>query len=168
MTPRYPSLEACTQLLFPIIRKEMIAFEPAPAYEEEQIGLKKLGSIFQLMQEDQYYPNFLSKAAYLFCAIIDGHPFSNGNKRLGVAVLTYFMIMNGYKLSAPSMGAVYEALREQFPKLRWENVLAFRHPHEYFFYHLALIIADRAQKGKMTFKQEQTAVQELLHFISMR
>ena len=166
MTFHYPSLPACRQILFPMIRREMVAFEPAPPYDDEQRGIQKLESIFALMQRDGYYPDFFAKAAYLFCAIIDGHPFSNGNKRVAVAAITYFLIVNGFRLSGPDMQAVRDALHDQFPNLRWENVEAFRRPHEYFFYHLALIIADRAQKGKMTFKQEQGAVVELLRFIT--
>ena len=166
MTFIYPSLEACRRLIFPMISREMVAFEPAPAYEEEKIGLQKIDSIFQLMQNDTYYSDFLTKAAYLFCAIIDGHPFSNGNKRMAVSALSYFLVYNKHQLSEPSMQAVRDALREQFPKLRWENVQSFRFAHEYFFYHLALIIADRAQKGKMTFRQERDAVVQLLRFIT--
>lgn len=163
----YPSLAACQEILFPIIRTEMVALEPAPAYAEEQRGLQQIDSIFQLMQRDVYYPDFFAKAAYLFCSIIDGHPFSNGNKRLAVSALTYFLVVNARCISAPSMHAVRDALREQFVNLRWEeNVQAFRHSHEYFFYHLALVIADRAQKGKMTFRQEQSAVVQLLQFIT--
>ena len=168
MTLRYPSLPACRELLFPMIRSQMSSFEPAPPYEDEKRGLEKCESIFALMQRDGYYPDFFAKAAYLFCSVIDGHPFSNGNKRMAVAVLTYFMIMNGYHLSAPSMEAVRGALHDQFPHLRWEHVEAFRHAHEYFFYHLALIIADRNQKGKMTFRQEQSAVVQLLEFITAK
>jgi death-on-curing family protein len=165
MTIRYPTLTACSDLLFPIIRREMVEFEPAPMYEEERRGLDKLESVFALMQRDEY-GMLLAKAAYLFCAVIDGHPFSNGNKRMAVAVLSYFLIVNGLHISAPSMHAVREELEVHFPNLRWESVRSFRHAHEYFFYHLALIIADRSQKGKMTFKQEQSAVAQLLQFIT--
>lgn len=166
MTLHYPSIQACKDLLFPMIRTEMVAFEPAPMYEEERRGLEKIDSIFALMQRDEYYGDLFAKAAYLFCSIIDGHPFSNGNKRVAVTALSYFLIMNGHRISAPSMHAVREELRSHFPKIRWEEIQAFHYAHEYFFYHLALIIADRTQKGKMTFKQEQTAVQELLQFIT--
>lgn len=165
MMLRYPSLRACNELLFPMIRREMAAFEPAPPYEDEHRGLDKVESVLALMQRDQYYPDFFAKAAYLFCAIIDGHPFSNGNKRLAVILLTYVLLVNGYQISAPDMQAIRDELRRFFPKLRWEDVSAFRHPHEYFFYHLALVIADRAQKGKLTFRQEQHSVRELLAFI---
>ena len=166
MTLHYPSLPACRDILFPMIRLEMSQFEPSPQYENERRGLDKLDSIFSLMQRDSYYPDFFSKASYLFCAIIDGHPFSNGNKRAAVATLSYFLVVNGHVLSSQSMDAVREALHDQFPHLQWQHVKSFHFPHEYFFYHLALIIADRNQKGKMTFRQEQMAVVELLRFIT--
>ena len=145
----------------------MAIAEPAPFYEDERVGLEKLDATFGLMQSD-HYPNDLARAAYLFCSVIDGHPFSNGNKRLAVALLSYFLLMNGYRIHAPSMEAVREELRRLFPKLRWEHVESFTFSHEYFFYHLALIIADRTQKGHMTFSQEKAAVEELLAFVAFR
>lgn len=163
----YPTLHVCAELLFRVIRTEMAAFEPAPQYEEERRGLDRLESIFTLMQRDDY-PNLLSKSAYLFCSVIDGHPFSNGNKRLAVTLLTYMLLINGYRISAPDMNDMRHELERLFPKLQWEKIHAFKSPHEYFFYHLALVIADRNQKGKMTFQQERAAVEELLAFIAAK
>jgi prophage maintenance system killer protein len=162
---QYPTLDACRLLLFPIIRREMASHEPAPPYEYEERGLKKLESIFTLMQRKEYEGLF-GKAAYMFCSIIDSHPFSNGNKRLAVSVLTYHLIMNKRRISSKSMHAVRAELHRLFPNLQWQNIHAFRHAHEYFFYHLALIIADRNQKGQLTFQQEQAAVRSLLEFIA--
>ena len=164
---RYPTLSAARELLFPLIRNNMARLEPAPYYDDERRGLERLDSTFTLMQRDEY-PDDLSKAAYLFCSVIDGHFFSNGNKRLGVAVLTYFLIVNGWKISAPELSVMREELERFFPHLRWEEVSAFRHSHEYFFYHLALIVADRKQKGTLNFREEQKAVRELLAFIAFR
>ena len=164
MILRYPTIAICREILFPLIRREMAQSEPAPWYEDERRGLERLEGTFGLMQRDDY-PDDLSKAAYLFCSIIDGHFFSNGNKRLGVTVLTYFLLVNGWKISAPDLKDLRAELQGFFPMLRWENIHAFRHGHEYFFYHLALIIADRKQKGAMKFAEEQKAVRQLLQFI---
>jgi len=166
MSIRYPTMEACRELLFPLIRKEMMTSEPAPHYLDERRGIDKLQAIFDLMQRNEY-EGLYGKAAYLFCSIIDGHPFSNGNKRLAVAVLTFFLVTNHIKISAPDMVSVQEELHRFFPHLKWEEVHAFHHSHEYFFYHLALIVADRAQKGQLTFRQEQDAVRQLLEFIAL-
>jgi prophage maintenance system killer protein len=160
----YPTIPSCREILFPLIRREMGKAEPAPWYEDERRGLGRLEGTFALMERDEY-PDMLSKAAYLFCSVIDGHFFSNGNKRLAVAVLTYFLVVNGWKISAPDLEDLRSELQRFFPKLQWENVHAFRFAHEYFFYHLALIIADRRQKGAMKFQEEQRAVRELLTFI---
>ncbi len=161
---RYPSIIDCQETLFPFIRRHMAGVEPAPDYEFERRGVNGIQGIFGLMERDDY-GNVLAKAAYLFCSVIDGHHFSNGNKRLAVALLTFFLIVNGYKISAPDLAAIEQGLRDVFPNLHWENVQAFKYPHEYFFYHLALVIADRKQKGKMTFTQEQLAVVHLLEKI---
>ena len=163
----YPDQGICRQIIFPLIRKEMAIAEPAPFYERERSGLERVDSIFALMKRDDYF-GVLSKAAYLFCSVIDGHPFTNGNKRLAVALLSFFLLTNAYRVHAPSMELIRRELRKAFPNLRWQRVKSFRHPHEYFFYHLALIIADRTQKGHMTFQQEQQAVRELLVFITVK
>jgi len=163
----YLTLDSCRAQLFPYIRARMASAEPAPYYEGERSGTEKLGASFQFMQRDEY-KGILGKASYVFCSIIDGHHFSNGNKRLAVTVLIYFLILNGYKIHAPNMEIMRNELHRVFPKLQWEEIVSFRNPHEYFFYHLALIIADRKQKGQMTFAQEQHAVKELLEVVIVK
>ncbi len=158
---QYPTLAACRDQLFPYIRSRLARNEPAPWYEDERTGLQKLEAGFVLMQRLEY-DGALAKGAYLFCSVVDGHHFSNGNKRLGVTLLLYFVLQNGYLVSAPDMEIMRQELARLFPSLIWEHVSGFRFPHEYFFYHLALIIADRKQKGQMTFAEEQEAVKQLL------
>lgn len=141
--------------------------EPAPAYGYEQSGLNRLESILMLMQRDEYEGE-LAKAAYMFCSIIDSHPFSNGNKRLAVTMLIAFLLVNDYRIHGSNMEVLREALQETFPNVKWQRVKTFTQPHEHFFYHLALIIADRTQKGGLTFAEERAAVESLLGFIAMR
>ena len=167
MTTFYPTITICQEELFPYIRTRMVAHEPAPVYEMERLGIDKLSGVFELMQQD-HYQGILGKAAYLFCSVIDGHHFSNGNKRLGVTLLIYFLIINHYKIHAPNLAVMRQELKRVFPDLKWEEDISFRYPHEYFFYHLALIIADRSQKGQMTFQQEQEAIQKLLTVIAIK
>jgi prophage maintenance system killer protein len=160
------TLAECREQLFPYIRSRLSTQEPAPNYEQEQHGLDRLESILTLMDRDEY-PDTLAKAAYLFCAVIDGHPFSNGNKRLGVTVLLYFLLRNGFLVNITDLQIMRQELQRIFPNLEWENVASFHFPHEFFFYHLALIIADRKQKGQMTFPQEQAAVRQLLEVVML-
>jgi len=163
---QYPTLAICREILFPYIRDRMATAEPAPSYEHER-GLAKLESAFHFMQRDEY-EGLLGKASYLFCSIIDGHHFSNGNKRLAVVVLVYFLLINNCKIHAPNMAVLRAELVRIFPNVKWEKIKAFRHAHEYFFYHLAIIIADRQQKGNMTFTEERVAVEQMLRVIVLR
>jgi|TARA_Y100000310_G_C20598834_1_gene771930 death-on-curing family protein len=163
----YPTTKACTELLFPYIRARMASEEPAPDYESECKGIERLGSILEFMQRPEY-DSLLGKAAYLFCSIIDGHHFSNGNKRLAVSALVYFLLANGCRIHAPNMEVMRSELERAFPDLRWDDVQSFSQPHEFFFYHLALIIADRTQKGAMNFQQEQEAVATMLQVIVLK
>lgn len=157
----YLTLEICREELFPYIRKKMATSEPAPSYEQEPEGMKKLESTLKLMQWDEYQGR-IEKAAYLFCSVIDGHPFSNGNKRLSVTLLIAFLLINKCKIRSQNMDTVQEELKKAFPHLHWESVQSFEQPIEHFFYHLALILADRTQKGEMSFHQEKEAVVQLL------
>ena len=161
---KYIDLTICEKLIFPYIRDNMASEEPAPMYEHETGGVKRLESVFHLMQRSEY-KGLLGKAAYMFCSVIDSHHFSNGNKRLAVSLLIFFLLVNNHGIHAPNMEVMRMELKAAFPKLKWQNVQSFSYPHEYFFYHLALIIADRAQKGKMTFTQEQAAVKNLLEVV---
>ena len=163
----YPTITVCKEQLFPYIRTRMVVSEPAPYYEGERSGLDRLESILELMKRDEY-DGILAKASYLFCSIIDGHHFSNGNKRLAVTLLMYVLIINGYRIHVPNLTLMRQELKRAFPHLQWEEGVAFEKPHEYFFYHLALIIADRGQKGQMTFQEEQHAVAELLAVVALQ
>ena len=86
-------MSSCENLIFPYIRERMASEEPAPDYIYETSGIKRLDGIFQLMKRSEY-KGALGKAAYMFCSIIDSHHFSNGNKRLAVSLLVYFLLIN--------------------------------------------------------------------------
>jgi len=45
------------------------------------------------------YPSLPEKAAILFYAVNKRHLFLNGNKRMAVACLVYFIFQNGYRLA---------------------------------------------------------------------
>lgn len=74
--------------------------------DEEPMGLyrdhdqAKLESSLNLPKQSVYgeelYPDLFSKAAILFYVINRNHIFSNGNKRLSVAVLLVFLYINDY------------------------------------------------------------------------
>lgn len=50
--------------------------------------------------DEELYPTIVEKASALGYSIIQNHPFVDGNKRSGHAVLETFLILNGYEISA--------------------------------------------------------------------
>jgi death-on-curing protein len=47
------------------------------------------------------YPTLAEKAAALCLALVQGHPFVDGNKRVGHAVMETFLVLNGTEIDAP-------------------------------------------------------------------
>lgn len=46
------------------------------------------------------YPTLVEKASALCFSLVKHHPFVDGNKRVGHAVMETFLILNGYEISA--------------------------------------------------------------------
>jgi death on curing protein len=46
------------------------------------------------------YPTLIAKAAALGFSLIQGHPFIDGNKRIGHAAMEVFLVLNGIEISA--------------------------------------------------------------------
>jgi len=46
------------------------------------------------------YPTIVEKAAALGHALIQNHPFVDGNKRVGHAAMEVFLVLNGYEIRA--------------------------------------------------------------------
>ena len=47
------------------------------------------------------YPTLVEKGAALCLALVQGHPFVDGNKRVGHAAMETFLILNGAEIDAP-------------------------------------------------------------------
>jgi death-on-curing protein len=48
----------------------------------------------------ELYPTVVTKAAALGFSLIQGHPFVDGNKRIGHAALEVFLVLNGFEIVA--------------------------------------------------------------------
>lgn len=48
----------------------------------------------------ELYPELIDKAAALGFDLIQGHPFVDGNKRIGHAAMAVFLVLNGFKIPA--------------------------------------------------------------------
>lgn len=49
---------------------------------------------------EDLYPTIVAKAATLCFSLVQGHPFVDGNKRIGHASMEVFLTLNGYVLDA--------------------------------------------------------------------
>jgi len=70
-------------------------------------GIRDIGrlesAVASLRQEvfgEQLYPTIFDKAAVLLRAVIDDHPFVDGNKRTGMMSALVFLNLNAYDTSA--------------------------------------------------------------------
>ena len=55
---------------------------------------------WQTFAGEDLYPSFLEKVACLGFSLIQNHPFIDGNKRIGHAVIEVVMVLNGLELTA--------------------------------------------------------------------
>lgn len=62
---------------------------------------------FQTFDKKSLYKGLIGKSAILFYLMIKNHPFQNGNKRIAVTTLMFFLIQNGKWLSV-SNNDIYE------------------------------------------------------------
>ena len=60
------------------------------------IDIGKLESVLDHIQNDDYYPNFEYKLIHLFFCSNKFHCFSDGNKRIAIALGAHFLLINGY------------------------------------------------------------------------
>jgi len=65
---------------------------------------------FQTFDRKSLYKGLIGKAAILFYLMNKNHPFQNGNKRIAVTTLLFFLIENGEWLSV-SNNDIYEFAR---------------------------------------------------------
>jgi death-on-curing protein len=71
------------------------------------IGIRDFGALesalaqpFATFDGNELYPGLVDKAAALGFSLIQNHPFADGNKRTGHAIMALFLAMNGYKINA--------------------------------------------------------------------
>lgn len=48
----------------------------------------------------ELYPSIVEKVAALGFSLVKNHPFLDGNKRTGHAVMEIFLVLNGYEIDA--------------------------------------------------------------------
>ena len=60
------------------------------------LGLGKLDSVLEHIQNDDYYPTFEDKLTHLFFCTCKFHCFEDGNKRIAITLSAQMLLLNGY------------------------------------------------------------------------
>jgi death-on-curing family protein len=80
-----------------VLDKELLAFnEPIPNFNTRFPNILEscLATPFQRFDKKGLYKGLVAKAAILFYLMIKNHPFQNGNKRIAITTLFYFLYKN--------------------------------------------------------------------------
>ena len=67
-------------------------------------------SVLDFVQNDDYYPDFISKLAYLVFRFCSGHYFLDGNKRIALTLGVYFLHKNKHYWAATQFMKRMEAI----------------------------------------------------------
>jgi death-on-curing protein len=71
------------------------------------LGIRDLGGLESALAQprmtfggEELYPTLVNKAATIGFSLVMNHPFIDGNKRIGHAVMEVFLVMNGLEIDA--------------------------------------------------------------------
>lgn len=102
--------------------------EPIPEFETRFPGKLEgcLAVPFQRFSKKYLYAGSIGKAAILFYLMVKNHPFQNGNKRIAMTTMLYFLRKNGKWLHVDPQELYNFAkwVAESNPKLKDETVKA--------------------------------------------
>jgi death-on-curing protein len=98
------SVREVEQVAFRLAREKMIYDEPIPDFATRfpHILESCLAVPFQKFARKSLYQTLSQKVAILFYLLIKNHPFQNGNKRIAITTLFYFLFKNGKWLKVDS------------------------------------------------------------------
>ena len=79
-----------------LARETMSWSEPIPDFSTRYTNALErcIDQPYQTFGGKQLYPGLIKKASILFYLMIKNHPFQNGNKRIAMATLFYFLYKN--------------------------------------------------------------------------
>ena len=102
--------------------------EPIPDFSTRYTNALErcLETPFQSFNGKQLYPGIIKKSASLFYFMVKNHPFQNGNKRIAMATLFYFLFENNKWMKVDNQ-ELYNFARwvaESNPKLKSDTVRA--------------------------------------------
>lgn len=79
-----------------LAKETMIWTGPIPDFSTRYTDAleRSIEAPFQTFGGRQLYPGLLKKSAILFYLMVKNHPFQNGNKRIAMTTLFYFLFQN--------------------------------------------------------------------------
>lgn len=100
--------------------------EPIPDFNTRYTNTLErcINQIYQTFGRRQLYPGVIKKAAILFYLMIKNHPFQNGNKRIAMTTLFYFLYKNKkwIKVDNQELYNFAKWVAESNPKLKKSTV----------------------------------------------
>lgn len=111
-----------------LAKETMTWSEPIPDFSTRYTNTLErcIETPFQSFGGRQLYPGLLKKASILFYFMVKNHPFQNGNKRIAMTTLLYFLYQNKAWLKVDNQELYNFAkwVAESNPKLKDETVAA--------------------------------------------
>ncbi|MEK7162771.1 MAG: type II toxin-antitoxin system death-on-curing family toxin [Patescibacteria group bacterium] len=96
MKIKLPSIVQIEYVAYRLAKETMIWSEPIPDFTSRFPNILEscLMTPFQTFGNKPLYKGFIEKTAVLFYLMIKNHPFKNGNKRIAITTLFYFLYEN--------------------------------------------------------------------------
>ena len=100
MRPKEITVAEIEYIAFKLAKKLMTWNEPIPGFGTRFPNILEscLKTPFSKFSNKDLYRGINGKSSILFYLLIKNHPFQNGNKRIAVMSLLYFLHKNGYWL----------------------------------------------------------------------
>jgi len=115
---------------FYLAKKFMTWNEPIPEFGTRYANVLEscLDAPFSTFANKDLYRGLVGKASILFYFLIKNHPFKNGNKRIAMMALLYFLYKNGYwlKITNEEMYIFARQVAESRPKLKDATVFTIQ------------------------------------------
>ena len=91
---------------FTLARELMTFDEPIPDYSTRFPNMLEscVATPFMKFSDKYLYKTLIDRASILFYLMIKNHPFANGNKRIAIATLMYFLAKNRKWIDADAHG----------------------------------------------------------------
>jgi death-on-curing family protein len=122
------SIKEVQYICFSLAKKLMNYDEPIPEFKTRSDNILESCLIvpFQKFSKKPLYKGLIGKAAVLFYLMIKNHPFQNGNKRIAITTLFYFLIKNNkwIKIDQKELYNFAIWIAQSPPKLKKETIQA--------------------------------------------